>query len=110
MRALSRAVAIGETIRAAMEAWQERFEAIGDVHLTLGAMLAIELVRDRATKEPAPELASRVVEEALLRGLLLLKSGIYSNCIRVLCPLVISDAELDEALGVWEEALESALA
>jgi 4-aminobutyrate aminotransferase/(S)-3-amino-2-methylpropionate transaminase len=105
---VARAAAIGETIRAAMEAWQERFEAIGDVR-GLGAMLALELVRDRATKEPAPELASRVVEEALLRGLLLLKAGVYSNCIRVLCPLVLSDAELDEALGIWEQALESAL-
>lgn len=44
------------------------------------------------------------------RGLLLLRSGIYSNCIRVLVPLVITDAELDEALGVWEQALAAALA
>ena len=75
----------------------------------LGAMLAIELVRDPETKEPAPELATAVVEEAAQRGLLLLKSGIYSNCIRVLAPLVIADAELDEALGVWEAALEHVL-
>ncbi len=68
-------------------------------------MLAIDLVRDRATKEPAPELAQRVVEAATERGLLLLKAGIHSNCIRVLCPLVISDAELEEALEVWEESL-----
>ena len=48
------------------------------------------------------------MEEAL-HGLLLLKSGIYSNCIRVLAPLTFTDAELDEALGVWEQALEGAL-
>jgi 4-aminobutyrate aminotransferase/(S)-3-amino-2-methylpropionate transaminase len=72
-------------------------------------MLAIELVRDRATKDPAPELASAVIDAASERGLLLLKSGIYSNCIRVLVPLVISDAEADEALGVWETALETVL-
>jgi 4-aminobutyrate aminotransferase/(S)-3-amino-2-methylpropionate transaminase len=72
-------------------------------------MLAIELVRDPATKEPAADLATAVVEETARRGLLLLKSGIYSNCIRVLTPLVLSDAELDEALGVWEDALEQAL-
>jgi 4-aminobutyrate aminotransferase/(S)-3-amino-2-methylpropionate transaminase len=72
-------------------------------------MLALELVHDRASKDPAPELASAVVEEAARNGLLLLKSGIYSNCIRVLLPLVITDAELDEALGVWEQALEAAL-
>ena len=62
-----------------------------------------------ATKDPAPELATKVVEAASERGLLLLKSGIYSNCIRVLVPLVISDAELDEALGAWEDALGTAL-
>jgi 4-aminobutyrate aminotransferase/(S)-3-amino-2-methylpropionate transaminase len=105
---VERASAIGETIRARMQAWQERWQAIGDVR-GLGAMLAIELVRDRGTKEPAPELATRIVEAAAERGLLLLKSGIYSNCIRVLVPFVISDAELDEALGAWEDALERAL-
>ncbi|MFL5921026.1 MAG: 4-aminobutyrate--2-oxoglutarate transaminase [Gaiellaceae bacterium] len=104
-----RGAAIGERIRERMEAWQERWDAIGDVR-GLGAMLAIELVGDRGTKEPAPELASQVVEQAAERGLLLLKSGIYSNCIRVLVPLVITDAELDEALGVWEQALEASLA
>jgi 4-aminobutyrate aminotransferase/(S)-3-amino-2-methylpropionate transaminase len=91
-----------------MEAWQQRWAAIGDVR-GLGAMLAIELVHDRDTKDPAPELATKVVEAASERGLLLLKSGIYSNCIRVLVPLVISDAELDEALGAWEDALGTAL-
>jgi 4-aminobutyrate aminotransferase/(S)-3-amino-2-methylpropionate transaminase len=105
---VDRAVVLGDTIRARMQAWQERWPAIGDVR-GLGAMLAIELVRDPATKAPAPELASQVVEAAAERGLLLLKSGIYSNCIRVLLPLVISDAEVDEALGVWEAALESTL-
>ena len=99
-----RASAIGETIRARMLAWQDRFPAIGDVR-GLGAMLAIELVSDRATKEPASELAQSVIASAMQRGLLLLKAGVHSNCIRVLCPLVITDAELDEALAVWEDAL-----
>jgi 4-aminobutyrate aminotransferase / (S)-3-amino-2-methylpropionate transaminase / 5-aminovalerate transaminase len=107
-RLLERAAAIGDTIRARMEAWQERWQAIGDVR-GLGAMLAIELVHNRSTKAPAAELASAVVTAAVERGLLLLKSGIYSNCIRVLVPLVITDAELDEALDVWEQALETAL-
>jgi 4-aminobutyrate aminotransferase/(S)-3-amino-2-methylpropionate transaminase len=105
----ARAAAIGETIRSRMVAWQERWDAIGDVR-GLGAMLAIELVRDRDTKEPDADAASAVVEAAAERGLLLLKCGIYSNCIRVLTPLVISDAELDEALGVWEHALDASLA
>jgi 4-aminobutyrate aminotransferase / (S)-3-amino-2-methylpropionate transaminase / 5-aminovalerate transaminase len=105
---VDRAGQLGETIRARMQAWQQRWDAVGDVR-GLGAMLAIELVHDRGTRDPAPELASAVVEAAAERGLLLLKSGIYSNCIRVLVPLVVSEAELDEALGAWEEALGAAL-
>jgi 4-aminobutyrate aminotransferase/(S)-3-amino-2-methylpropionate transaminase len=105
---VERAATVGDTIRARMDSWAARWQAIGDVR-GLGAMLAIELVHDRETKDPAPELASAVVEAAAERGLLLLKSGIYSNCIRVLVPFVITDAELDEALGVWEQALEVTL-
>jgi len=54
-------------------------------------------------------LALRVAEAALERGLLLLKAGVYGNCLRVLCPLVITDAELDEALHAWEAALDAVL-
>ena len=103
---VERSAAIGETMRARMESWRERWPQVGDVR-GLGAMLAIELVSEGTT--PAPELASRVIEAALERGLLLLKAGVAGNCIRVLVPLVISDAELDEALGVWEEALSATL-
>jgi 4-aminobutyrate aminotransferase/(S)-3-amino-2-methylpropionate transaminase len=103
-----RAAQLGETIRARMESWRERWPQVGDVR-GLGAMLAIELVTEPTSKEPDADTASAVVEAAAARGLLLLKSGIYSNCIRVLAPLVLSDAELDEALVVWEDALESVL-
>jgi 4-aminobutyrate aminotransferase / (S)-3-amino-2-methylpropionate transaminase / 5-aminovalerate transaminase len=102
------AAQVGETIRARMESWRERCPQIGDVR-GLGAMLAIELVEDRGSKQPDADTATAVVEAAAERGLLLLKSGIYSNCIRVLAPLVLTDAELDEALAVWEEALDATL-
>ena len=104
-----RAVAIGETMRARMLEWQARFPEIGDVR-GLGAMLAIELVHDRESKDPAPELVTAVCEEAFRSGLLLMSAGIYSNTIRVLVPLTIADGELDEALKVWERALERVLA
>jgi 4-aminobutyrate aminotransferase / (S)-3-amino-2-methylpropionate transaminase / 5-aminovalerate transaminase len=104
----ARATAVGDQLRERMLEWQQRFPKVGNVR-GLGAMLAIELVEDVESKEPAPDLASAITNEAAKRGLLLLKSGIYSNCIRVLTPLTLSDAELDEALGVWEEALEAAL-
>ena len=103
---VERAVAIGDTIRARMESWQGRWAQVGDVR-GLGAMVAIELVG--AGNEPATDLASTVVDEALARGLLLLKAGVDGNCIRVLVPLVISDAELDEALQVFEDALSASL-
>ncbi|HEY2311761.1 MAG TPA: 4-aminobutyrate--2-oxoglutarate transaminase [Gaiellaceae bacterium] len=106
---VERSQRIGETIRARMLSWQERFAAIGDVR-GLGAMLAVEYVEDRRTKAPAPAIASRVAEEAAARGLLLLQAGIHSNCNRVLCPLVITDAELEEGLAAWEDALEAVLA
>jgi 4-aminobutyrate aminotransferase / (S)-3-amino-2-methylpropionate transaminase / 5-aminovalerate transaminase len=104
----ARAEVLGGTMRARMEGWRERFPQIGDVR-GLGAMLAIELVTDPDTKAPDSDTATAVVEEAASNGLLLLKSGIYSNCIRVLSPLTLSDGELDEALGAWEQALEATL-
>jgi 4-aminobutyrate aminotransferase / (S)-3-amino-2-methylpropionate transaminase / 5-aminovalerate transaminase len=106
---VARAERIGETIRGRMQEWQGRYPQIGDVR-GLGAMLALELVEDRETRRPAPALASAVTEAAAERGLLLLKAGIHSNCIRVLCPLVISDTEVEEALGAWDEALAAVLA
>ncbi|HET9437258.1 MAG TPA: 4-aminobutyrate--2-oxoglutarate transaminase [Gaiellaceae bacterium] len=105
---VARAEVLGGAIRARMLDWQARWAEIGDVR-GLGAMLAIELVRDPATKQPAPELVERIVDEALQRGLLLLKAGVDGNCIRVLCPLTTSDAELEDGLRAWEEALAAVL-
>jgi 4-aminobutyrate aminotransferase / (S)-3-amino-2-methylpropionate transaminase / 5-aminovalerate transaminase len=105
---VAHAVTIGNTIRARMLAWQARWPQIGDVR-GLGAMLAIELVVDADTKEPAPELVEAVIDAALQRGVILLKAGVYGNCIRVLCPLSISPGELEEGLAAWEDALASVL-
>jgi 4-aminobutyrate aminotransferase/(S)-3-amino-2-methylpropionate transaminase len=105
---VARAQLLGDAIRARMLDWQSRWPQIGDVR-GLGAMLAIELVRDPVTMEPAPELAKGVIDEALQRGLLLLKAGVHGNCIRVLCPLTTAEAELDDGLRAWEEALAAVL-
>ena len=104
---VERSAAIGDVMRSRLESWQGRWPQIGDVR-GLGGMLAVELVQDE-DKVPATDLASRVVGEAMARGLLLLKAGVAGNCIRVLVPLVISDGELEEALDVWEAALDAAL-
>jgi 4-aminobutyrate aminotransferase/(S)-3-amino-2-methylpropionate transaminase len=100
-----RGAQIGETIRARMETWAGRWDEVAEIR-GLGAMLAVEL---RKNGNPDPDLATAVTEGAAQRGLLLLKAGIYGNCVRVLVPLVIGDAQLDEALDVWEEALEATL-
>ena len=104
---VARAISIGDALRAKMLDWQYRWPEIGDVR-GLGAMLAIELVHDAATKEPAPELAVAVITKHQ-RGLLLLKAGVDGNCIRVLCPLTTSEAELDDGLRAWEEAFAAVL-
>jgi 4-aminobutyrate aminotransferase/(S)-3-amino-2-methylpropionate transaminase len=105
-RLAERSAQIGETIRAHMESWRDRFDTVAGVR-GLGAMLAIELQRNG---RPDADLATAVAEAAMRRGLLILKAGIDGNCLRVLVPLVISEAELEEALGVWEEALEETAA
>ena len=82
-----------------MLAWQERWPRIGDVR-GLGSMLAIELVSRCRDAPHRPRSSPRPWwRRALQRGLLLLTCGVYGNCIRSLVPLVITDAELEEALG-----------
>jgi 4-aminobutyrate aminotransferase/(S)-3-amino-2-methylpropionate transaminase len=105
---VARAAVVGDRLREQLHAWQSRWPAIGDVR-GLGAMLAMELVRDPNSKEPAPELAAEVIDAALARGVILLKAGVHGNCIRVLCPLTIEEPVLDEALAAWEEALATVL-
>src|SRR4051812_19646760 len=106
---LARAREIGEALTSPMRALQARVPQLGDVR-GLGSMIGLEFVRDAQTREPAPEIATRVAEHALQNGLVLLKAGLYGNVIRNLAPLVISDAELAEALDVLEAAIEHAVA
>jgi 4-aminobutyrate aminotransferase/(S)-3-amino-2-methylpropionate transaminase len=105
---VARGMTVGDAIRSRMLEWKSRWAEVGDVR-GLGAMLAIELVSDPETRKPAPEITSAVIDAALQRGVILLKAGIYGNCIRVLCPLSISDGELEEGLAAWEDALASVL-
>jgi 4-aminobutyrate aminotransferase-like enzyme len=102
-----RALELGERIRARLDEIAGRVEAVGEVR-GLGPMLALELVEDRATKAPAPALASATVATARERGLVLLSCGLYSNVIRILVPLVIEEADLDRGLEILEESLGDA--
>ena len=101
---LDRAMRIGDALRARFDDMAKRHEAIGDVR-GLGAMQAIELVQDRKTKKPASALVDATIRTACERGLLLLRAGLFSNVIRTLVPLTISDAQLDEGLDILDGAL-----
>jgi 4-aminobutyrate aminotransferase/(S)-3-amino-2-methylpropionate transaminase len=82
---------------------------IGDVR-NLGAMVAIELVKDRDSKAPDADLAKALVGKCADKGLVILSCGTYGNVIRFLVPLVASDALLNEGLDILESALEELLA
>jgi 4-aminobutyrate aminotransferase/(S)-3-amino-2-methylpropionate transaminase len=99
---LARATMLGERMTARFRRLQERARLVGDVR-GLGAMVAFELVRDRAAKTPAPDATAEIIHRAMGRGVLLLKAGVYNNVIRVLAPLVISDEQLEHALDVIDE-------
>ena len=103
---LARARGVGDLLRGGLEDMR-RMDEIGDVR-DLGPMLAIEVVDDRATKAPATELTSRAIAEAFVFGLLLLGSGMYSNVIRFLPPINLTDDELAQGMGILEEGLAAA--
>jgi 4-aminobutyrate aminotransferase/(S)-3-amino-2-methylpropionate transaminase len=100
------AARLGNELRAGLLALQTRVPAIGDVR-GLGCMLAIELVKDRGTKDPDAELAARVVDRARERGLLLLKCGAYKNVVRFLPPLTVTSTDIAWGLDVLDAAFRN---
>ena len=101
-----RGARIGERIRVRFQKWAERFPQVGDVR-GLGGMIAIELVTDRTTKAPAKELTGKLLAESLKRGVILLSAGTLGNVVRVLVPLTVEDAVLDEGLEAMERAFDA---
>jgi 4-aminobutyrate aminotransferase / (S)-3-amino-2-methylpropionate transaminase / 5-aminovalerate transaminase len=99
----ARSRAVGRVVTERFLKLQERFAIIGEVR-GLGAMVAMELVKDRTTKEPDAHTASDVLAAAHQRGLVLIKAGIYDNVVRVLVPLCITDEQLGQALDIFEDA------
>lgn len=100
-----RAIRVGTAVRARLSDLQTRWSCIGDVR-GLGAMIAMELIKDGRHDAPDAELTKALVQAAGRRGLVLLSCGVYSNVIRFLMPLTIPDAELAEGLAILEAALE----
>jgi 4-aminobutyrate aminotransferase len=104
----ARAARVGQRMRARLDALAKEFPRIGEVR-GLGAMLAFELVKDPKTKEPDAELTAAILAHAEKRGLVLLSCGTAANVVRLLVPLTIPDAVLDEGLNILAAAVKDAL-
>jgi 4-aminobutyrate aminotransferase / (S)-3-amino-2-methylpropionate transaminase / 5-aminovalerate transaminase len=104
-----RAEEMGARLAGRLRQWQAKLPCIGEIR-QLGMMVAIELVKNRRADMPDGELTRAVVQAAGRRGLILLSCGLYSNVIRILAPLTTPEAQLEEGLGLLEQALTEASA
>lgn len=101
---LDKAQKLGLLIKNKFSVIQEKHDLVGDVR-GLGAMVAMEFVKDRKTKEPASEETAKAVKEAMHQGVLFAKAGLYGNVIRMLIPLVIEEKDLAFGLDILESVL-----
>ena len=107
---LARAEQVGQRLHGHLDRLQSAFPGvIGDVR-GLGPMLAIELVTDPSSKTPDPDLTNAITAETLKRGVITLRAGLYSNCLRFLPALNITDEQIDEGMAVVAEAVAAAIA
>jgi 4-aminobutyrate aminotransferase/(S)-3-amino-2-methylpropionate transaminase len=97
---------VGRTVTERFLKLQEKYPLVGDVR-GLGGMVAMELVKDRKTKEPDSHTASDILAAAHQRGLVLIKAGMYDNVLRVLVPLCVTDEQLQQGLAIFEDAFTS---
>jgi 4-aminobutyrate aminotransferase/4-aminobutyrate aminotransferase/(S)-3-amino-2-methylpropionate transaminase len=103
----AKAAHVGQRMRNHLESLAKQLPCIGDVR-GLGAMVAFELVKDAKTKEPDADLTASILAHAEKRGLILLSCGTSANVVRLLAPLTIPDAVLDEGLAMLSEAVRDA--
>lgn len=101
---LAHAQRLGDVMRAELERWKAASPLIGDVR-GKGPMLLIELVTDRKTRAPAPDHALAVIRRSVAGGVILIRAGLHSNCVRFMPPLTIGEDQLFEALAVVGEAI-----
>lgn len=102
----ARAREIAAKCNKVFEGWKEKYDVVGDVR-GVGCMMGIEFVTDKASKTPNAKLVNDIVNYAVQHGLLLESAGTYGNVIRFLAPLVITDAQLDAGLAIYEEAIKA---
>ena len=99
---------IGEIVRKRYKEMQDKYDVVGDVR-GIGAMIGIEFVKDKKTKEPAPELTKRIILECANNGLLVEGAGTYNNVIRFLAPLVITNEQLYVGLDIIENVIKACI-
>lgn len=99
---------IAKICRDRFEQWQEKYEVVGDVR-GVGCMMGIEFVSDGTAKTPDAKLVSDIIMAACHHGLLVESAGIYGNVIRFLCPLVVTDEQLEAGLQILEAAIETCI-
>lgn len=103
---LKKAEVLGKRLRSRFDEWHKEFEIIGDVR-GVGPMLGLEFVRDRSSKEPEGDETKAFVRDCYEKGLVILSCGKFSNVIRTLMPLVITDEQLERGLNIMEDALRN---
>jgi 4-aminobutyrate aminotransferase/(S)-3-amino-2-methylpropionate transaminase len=104
-RLVERSAQIGQKCFEVFDSWKEKYEVVGDVR-GLGAMIGIEFVKLKETKEPNPELVNKLIFTCAQNGLLIENAGIYGNVIRFLAPLVITDEQLNAGFSIFENAIK----
>ncbi|MFI3228374.1 MAG: aspartate aminotransferase family protein [Clostridia bacterium] len=100
---------IADIVNSRYASFMEKYDIVGD-YRGLGAMIGIEFVKDRETKEPYSVFVSKLVQNALQKGLMIESCGLYGNTVRFLAPLVITDEQLNAGLDIFEECIEQTLA
>ena len=100
----AKAMHIAEVGMKRFNEWKDKYEVVGDVR-GLGAMMGVEFVKSKATKEPNAELVGKIVQTAMNNGLLLEAAGTYNNVIRFLCPLCVTDDQMEAGLKIFEDAI-----
>jgi 4-aminobutyrate aminotransferase-like enzyme len=98
------ALRMGALMKSRLLEMKEKFPYVGEVR-GMGLVMGVELVKDKKTKEPAPDLTRKLIDLAADLGLLIGSVGVFGNVIRVAPPLVISEAEAYESLDIFEKAL-----
>jgi 4-aminobutyrate aminotransferase/(S)-3-amino-2-methylpropionate transaminase len=102
-----KALKIADKCMKRFNAWKDKYEFVGDVR-GVGAMMGIEFVKTKAGKEAFADIVNAIVADAWTRGLVLESAGTYGNAIRFLCPLCVTDAQLDAGLDIFEQSIEAA--